>query len=251
MLERVEEYRYMAENEREHWWYQTLHKITFDAIHAQFSHKDISILDAGCGTGGLLVFLRQHGYSLLRGFDLSETAVKCSLGHGFDVSQMDIADFAGHFQGEHFDVIVSNDTLYYLNDTSRRYFFENCYTLLNPGGLVITNLPELNSFAGIHDLAVGIKNRFTQSDLSRMIDSVQFEVLNMAFWPFLLSPLILSVRVFQRIKLKVDPLTEIRSDVKMPPSLINRFFLTVCRLESLVFSRKPFGSSLFFVVRRR
>jgi len=250
MLDRVEEYRYMAENERQHWWYQTLHDFTLKAILRVFDNKDLNILDAGCGTGGLLLYLRQHGYSELTGFDLSEVAVSYSKEHGLDVSLLDISELLECYKGKQFDVIVSNDTLCYLNEIQQSLFFEHCSDLLKPGGLVITNLPALRSFAGIHDLAVGIMHRFSHEDISRMVDKRYFEIQSEVFWPFLLSPLVFGARFVQRLKLKAHLFNEIKSDVRMPAAWINHIFIAVCRFEAWAFRRKPFGSSLFLVLRK-
>ena len=169
-------YNDIAKNEAVHWWYQALHKYTLNAIQHAFDDKDINILDAGCGTGGLLLYLRQHGYSRLTGFDLSEIAISYSKGHDLDVSLLDIRGFFEYYKGKQFDVIISNDTLCYLNEIQQSLFFEHCSNLLKPGGLVITNLPALRSFAGIHDLAVGIMHRFSHEDISRMVDERHFEI---------------------------------------------------------------------------
>lgn len=250
MLDSVDEYHHMAVNERQHWWYKSLHDYTLRTILRAFDHKELNILDAGCGTGGLLLFLRQHGFSGLTGFDLSEVAVSYSKGHGLDVTLLDIREMLQFYKGKQFDVIISNDTLYYLNEIQRHLFFESCADLLNHNGLVITNLPALQSFAGIHDLAVGIMHRFSHKDISRMVDERHFEIQSEIFWPFLLSPLIFGARFFQRLKLKSDFFSEIRSDVRMPVRLINNIFIAVCRFEAWAFRRKPFGSSLFLVLRK-
>ena len=83
-----------------------------------------------------------------------------------------------------------------------------------------------------------------------MVDERHFEIQSEIFWPFLLSPLIFGARFFQRLKLKSDFFSEIRSDVRMPVRLINNIFIAVCRFEAWAFRRKPFGSSLFLVLRK-
>ena len=243
-------YHDIAKNEAVHWWYQALHKYTLNAILHAFDDKDINILDAGCGTGGLLLYLRQHGYSRLTGFDLSEIAISYSKGHDLDVSLLDIRGFFEYYKGKQFDVIISNDTLCYLNEIQQSLFFEHCSNLLKPGGLVITNLPALRSFAGIHDLAVGIMHRFSHEDISRMVDNRYFEIQSEYFWPFLLSPFIFGARFFQRLKLKAHLYGKIQSDVIMPATWINNTFIAVCRFEAWAFRYKPFGSSLFVVFRK-
>ena len=75
MLGNKDEYDRMAEAEGKHWWYRSLHERVLRTIQKQFASRDIDILDAGCGTGGLLSYLRDNGFTNLQGFDISEFAV--------------------------------------------------------------------------------------------------------------------------------------------------------------------------------
>ena len=58
MLDRPEEYEKMAEAEGVHWWYRTLHQMILSTLR-EFAHAETEpIIDAGCGTGGLIQFLQ-------------------------------------------------------------------------------------------------------------------------------------------------------------------------------------------------
>ena len=62
MIGRSEEYAKMFELESQLWWYRHLHERTEAALQQQFGQRrDMQILDAGCGTGGMLDFLGQKG----------------------------------------------------------------------------------------------------------------------------------------------------------------------------------------------
>ena len=62
MINNKKEYLKMDEVESKHWWYVSLHYLTLKAIQNKFNFLDVSILDAGCGTGGLLSFLKRKKY---------------------------------------------------------------------------------------------------------------------------------------------------------------------------------------------
>jgi hypothetical protein len=78
-----------------------------------------------------------------------------------------------------------------------------------------------------------------------------FEVVRQCYWPFLLSPLIYAARAGQRRAMRRGPDFTVRSDIDLPPRWLNRTLYFVTRAENRLLSRKPFGSSLFVVGRRR
>jgi ubiquinone/menaquinone biosynthesis C-methylase UbiE len=55
------EYQQMYELENNYWWYRTLHSLVEKIVIKQnYPQKDISILDAGCGTGKMLELLSKY-----------------------------------------------------------------------------------------------------------------------------------------------------------------------------------------------
>ena len=249
MLDRAQEYTKMAEVESTLWWYQALHHLVLAAIRAHAKAADPEILDAGCGTGGLMQFLRAHGLRNLRGFDLSEHAVAWCKKRGLDVRQGNLLDIGKLDDGRSADVIVSNDTLYFLDRDQQVSVVRQCAAILRPGGLLILNVPALRAFSGIHDLSVGIRERFSRDDTARLLGGPSFEVVRECYWPFVLSPLIYAARAAQRRRMRRNPGFEVQSDSSLPPRWINKALLAVVRAENRLLSRKPFGSSLFLVAR--
>ncbi|MEO6686238.1 MAG: class I SAM-dependent methyltransferase, partial [Dyadobacter sp.] len=63
MINNRAEYQRMFEVEQKLWWYQILHEKVLYQIEKQFKkNKNITILDAACGTGGLLSFFQANDY---------------------------------------------------------------------------------------------------------------------------------------------------------------------------------------------
>jgi SAM-dependent methyltransferase len=150
--------------------------------------KDATIIDAGCGAGGLLWLLKEHGYRNASGFDLSPVAVEICRGRGLEVGRDHLLNTARRFAHSSLDVVISNDTLCYLNATEGDELINQFGMLLKPGGLPLMNVPAWSGFRGIHDLSVGIRHRFRPIDLQRLFDRSLFKVLSLVYWPSLLSP---------------------------------------------------------------
>ena len=90
MIDSKEEYIKMENVESKHWWYVSLHNLTLKTIQKAFKQKDISILDAGCGTGGLLEKLISNNYKFVEGFDISEDAVEIARLKKIDIKLGDL-----------------------------------------------------------------------------------------------------------------------------------------------------------------
>lgn len=252
MLDRALEYQKMAESEQILWWYQALHDLTLNTLEKQYSqNRDIAIVDAGCGTGGMLMHLKQKGYTNISGFDLSEDAVQWCQNRGLSVHKNDLLAISTKYAPNSVDVIISNDTLCYLDTNQREEFIRNCHLILRPGGLLVLNLPALNAFGGIHDVAVGIKKRFSRKSIADTVNLNDFQFINQLYWPFLLSPIIFLARSIQRLQMRVNTDFEVKSDVNLPNRWLNAILLFITRIENHFIPIKPFGSSLFVVLNKR
>jgi SAM-dependent methyltransferase len=248
MINNTREYIQMSRVERSHWWYRSLHDLVLKTLKDEFDTKEISILDAGCGTGGLLEYLKEHEYKKLKGFDISKQAVNIAKSKEIDVKHGDLKEYKG--KSKTYDVIISNDTMYFFKLKNKKEILNEFNKSLKDGGIVILNLPSFDLFKGTHDEAVGIQQRFNKRMVFDMIDKSIYEVVREIYWPFLLSPIIFFIRIFQRISMAFDKNREIKSDLNDPIDLANRVLFKIVRFENNFFSSKPFGSSLFIVLRK-
>jgi 2-polyprenyl-3-methyl-5-hydroxy-6-metoxy-1,4-benzoquinol methylase len=250
MIDNRREYEVMAEVETNHWWYRILHSLVLESIERELMSPNIHVLDAGCGTGGLMHSLKAAGYRQVKGFDLSPIAVDICQKRGLDVQLASLNDIATIQAPSKFDVIISNDTLYYLSSDQQLAFLKNANTRLNRGGLLLMNMPALAVFRGTHDRAVGILHRFNRLEVKELIQSAGFEALTLRYWPFSLSPAIFVVRAWQRLKYDPASLIKPLSDLKSHSVLLNTLLYRLIRLEIRLARNTPFGSSLFTVLRR-
>lgn len=240
----------MAQVESRLWWYRALHQLTVDALAAHLRGRNAVIVDAGCGTGGLLVFLRERGYQNCLGFDASPHAVAVCQERGLPVQLCDLRQMEQLPFPQSSDAIVSNDTLYFFTPAEREGILKLFAKHLSSGGLLILNVPALRAFRGIHDMSVGIGHRFSKAEMEALLNSAGFIPVRIRFWPFLLSPLIYAKRLSQRIRLRHSSRVPVRSDIDLPPAAVNWLFESITKMENAFLSWKPFGSSLFVVARK-
>jgi SAM-dependent methyltransferase len=246
------EYQRMYEVERKLWWYQVLHSKVSGQINKHFKafNPELKILDAACGTGGLLSFLREMGYTNCTGFDYSSHAIDFSLARGLDVSFGDLRDTAAFRPGETYDVICCNDALYFLNDEEIIRALRSFKSKLAPGGIILINIHAFEAFSGTHDLAIGSSRRFVFDDFRNYIRMSDLKVKYRTYWPFLLSLPIWLVRSWQKYQIRKGKVNtaELDSDVSYPGNAINGMLRGLTRMEETLLKSAPFGSSLFMTL---
>jgi SAM-dependent methyltransferase len=251
MLGKRHEYLKMASVEGSLWWYRDLHALVLATIRHCSVGTHAALVDAGCGTGGLIQYLAAHGYTSLRGFDLSEDAVAVCRERGLPVVQSDLLSIARLYERASLDAVVSNDILCYLDPDEQARWVEQCADVIKPGGVLMMNLPALPVFRGTHDVSVGIRHRFSRLDVTRLFAGKPFAVTNEIYWPFLLAPVIGLMRWRQRRRLEREPSLPVESDIDPPPAFVNELLYQLVAAENRLLRRKPFGSSLFVVAVRR
>lgn len=78
-----------------------------------------SVLDVGCGSGGLLARLQQRGHQRLMGLELDEHEIVAALRHGLDVVQGDLNKGLDAFADGQFDVVILSQTLQTVTNVQR------------------------------------------------------------------------------------------------------------------------------------
>ncbi|WP_083422149.1 class I SAM-dependent methyltransferase [Arsenicibacter rosenii] len=241
--------------EEQLWWYRILHESVLKAIQKRFGNRrDIRIFDAGCGTGGLLHFLKRHGYAQIQGVDGSADGVAFCRERTLHVDLLDLTRLEAYQPDTtigQFDVVVCDDVFCYFDDQQLTKLILELGKRLKPDGLLISNNNAFNVFWGSHDLAVGSKRRFVRQDFARLLPGTAMQIQFSTYWSLFLSPLILAVRQLQALKLRLGARPEEQgSDVYMPGEWINKVLYGLVRFERTVLPRTPFGSSLFLVLTK-
>lgn len=254
MIGKSDEYQRMYDAEQELWWYRVLHQKVVAQLQSHFKgQKSLNLLDAGCGTGGLLLYLKKQGYDQIQGFDFSTDGVALAQQRGLRVTYHNLLEIDRYAPNEQFDAIICNDVFTYFSDEEIVKVMRSIGQKLRPGGLFITNNNAHKAFAGIHDWVVGGQKRFVAADLERLATQAGLGVVYDTYWSVLLAPLIMAVRAWQRFQLRrgwVD-LSKQSSDVAVPPAFINQLLYGLVKLEERLWRRGGFGSSVFMVFQKK
>jgi homoserine O-acetyltransferase len=86
------------------------HRLDYDRI-VELVPRQASVLDLGCGSGGLLARLRSNGDRRLVGVEWDEASVLASIRQGLDVVQLDLNRGLQAFSRDQFDCVILSQTL--------------------------------------------------------------------------------------------------------------------------------------------
>ncbi len=250
------EYRIMREVEDSFWWYVTLHRAVVAEVQGAMAGRARGrVLDAGCGTGGMLERLRQTepGWSC-SGLDFSEGALAHARARGLVELRQGSVD-ALPYADESFDVVVSLDVLYFAGVDEARAMKE-FYRVLKPGGVLVLNLPAFEVLRGEHDAAVHGVRRYTPARVRQMLSACALENQRTWCWNLWLFLPVLCWRWLSRWRLaartRMAGEETAKSDLTMPPGPVNALLKAMARLDFALcrWIRAPLGTSVFSVGRK-
>ncbi len=244
------EYTTMHRYEDHYWWYTGLRRIlalTFKKLPR--SGTEVTLLDAGCGTGGTLACLAQTlGSAKLFAIDVYPPALHLTRLRKTGAVLLQASVNQVPFQKNVFDVITCFDVacIQGVNDLET---FREFHRTLKPGGVLLINLPAYHFLRGEHDIAVHTRHRYTASELGWKLKSAGFSIKRLTYWNALLFPFLLVMRKISTWKKKSDlP----QSDFRLLPPWVNRLLKIILRIEEMFISilDLPFGTSIFAVARK-
>jgi ubiquinone/menaquinone biosynthesis C-methylase UbiE len=244
----AEEYARLDETEHRHWWFAAAHALVIATLRARPSGIASPILDAGCGTGGLLARLeaRFPGRPLV-GVDIAAAA----LAHARAKTRATLARAsvaALPFPDRAFGAVVSVDVLCHRAvdpDAALREF----HRVLVSGGTLTLNMPAHRWLHAVHDDRVHNRSRYALKEIRAMLAAAGFETLDAHHWNSLLFPALL----LQRKVLAPLARGPRRSDVapvSAPLDLCLRGAMAVERGLLRAGLRLPFGGSILAVARK-
>lgn len=274
------EYSAMAQVEDHHWWYRGL-RSAFAAVwrrrplaskepsdHLENSvatgssspsklentTSNCTVIDAGCGTGGNLKWLRSiWPDAKLIGFDVSPEAVELTR-QRVPEAQVFVADLCQPvLQSGQFELIVCSDVLYTTPLPEGLQGLRSLCQQLKSGGCLLLHLPAYNWMKSRHDHAVHTRHRFTMSEVRGMIGELGLKVEFLSYRMFLLFPLIVCLRLPSILFEQLRQCSSGDSEIRLPPEFVNRLLSRILDVENLGLRaglRYPCGSSIIAVGRK-
>ncbi len=244
-MERVE-YERMHEVEDRMWWYRGLRRLVAQLLDRALADSSVAgpLLDAGCGTGGMLLALgpARAGHptfgleydSLAAGLAASKAGrpVVCGSANEMPIGEGALAAYLS------LDVLCHDGV-----DPGRA--LKEAHRCLRPGAIAVFNLPAYGWLLSAHDRRVHNVRRFAGGEVRRLLDRHGFRVLRSSYWNTLLFPVMLLHRLFER--------DDAQSDVRDFPAWLDRLFSAALAIERAVIGlgiSLPFGGSLVVVAAR-
>ena len=231
------------------WWFAATHAnllLLYGAMTGPAA-AGRPLLDAGCGTGGLLVRLAAaYPERTVIGLDANGTACARAAAKSArpvcagSVNALPFADAA-------FAAIFSADVLCH-RDVDERAALAQFHRCLRDGGVLILNLPAYPWMLSRHDAAVYNVRRYTRSGIARLLHAAGFRLIFASYWNIVLFPIMVLTR-------KLLPQGKgATSDVRLYPAPVEALCRAATGFERTLLRcglRFPFGGSLFAVAAKR
>ena len=249
----AQDYAYLYELEENFWWFQGMREITkvlLDPICA--AARERQVLDAGCGTGGMLSWLTQYaGSHRVVGIDLSPTALEfCRERNHQQLTQGSIAQLP--FADSSFDLVTSFDAIQHVLNQGDVRAIGEMYRVLRPAGFAFVRTSAYEWLRSGHDAALNVQRRYTLGELSDEMQRAGFTIRRATYANTLLLP----VAVIKRLVLSRFGSAHAESEVKPWPKSwqwLNGLMSLPLKLEAGVLRRMdlPFGVSAICIGEKR
>jgi ubiquinone/menaquinone biosynthesis C-methylase UbiE len=232
----------LFELEQDFWWFKGMRKITASLLDPYLNQSiDRQILDAGCGTGGMLSWLaRYSGNGKVVGIDLSPIALEfCRKSNDNELIEASVTSLP--FEDSSFDLITSFDVLVQLpGENDDEIALREMYRVLKPGGIAFVRVAAYKWMRSGHDKALESQKRYTIHTINKILENRGFQILRTTYANTFLFPL----AIMRRLILKPIGLADKGSDVKPMPKgfeWLNKLFTTFLYWEAKILRKQRIG----------
>jgi SAM-dependent methyltransferase len=241
---RSTEYDAMFQLEDSYWWFEGSMRFVLAELADIAAGETGRVLDAGCGTGGLL---RRLTHWKAWGVEIASEGIQFCRQRGLDnVLQASITELP--FQANSFDVVLSIDVLVHQWVSDDVGALQEIHRVLVPGGFTLLQVAAYPALWSAHDVATLTRRRYTRDELGKKIERAGLEVVRITYRNTLLSPLAVLVKLLRRAGAN----TATQGDLVVLPHLVDRALFVVVAFENYMARRVrlPFGVSIFCVAQK-
>jgi SAM-dependent methyltransferase len=232
------EYTLMDTAEDRMWWYRALHTRLLTALTGVHGR----VLDAGCGTGGLLARLRAQRPDLdLFGLEWAEPACRRAAAKSGATLVRGSANALPFTDGCFAAVIAADVLCHGAVDPARA--LNELKRVLRPGGRLIINMPAYAWLLSAHDHRVHNIRRLTARQLAAMLRAGGFSHIRARYWNGLLLPLMVAQR-------KLLSRGDAASDVAPFPPWLDATLHGMTEIERRLPFALPAGGSVLAIAER-
>lgn len=247
-----DEYQFLYELEERHWWFVGMRRIVAALLDEEAPAGAERILDAGCGTGLMLSWLRRYGkQSSVFGLDYNSFALRYSAQRG-ERLLVEGSIAAMPFPSNSFDLVTTFDVLDSFPVPGATAPFAELARVLKPGGVLLVRVPAFQSLYSQHDRAVYTEHRYTARELRQRLEEQGLTVARTTYAMTILFPVALVGRWLTRSR-RDSPQSDVRP-LPGPLRWLNSPLAGLLAIEAAWLQwlpwRLPFGLSVMALARK-
>lgn len=237
-------YRDHAAMEAEHWWFQGRREVVRSVLLEHFGagRQERSVLDVGCGTGGMLPVLAELATHVV-GLDMSAEAAA----HADATSPAGVTARVGRIPDDipsdgSLDLVTAFDVVEHIHDDVAA--MRSMRDALRPdSGTLLVTVPAYQWLWSPHDDLNQHKRRYTRVLLKARLEAAGFTVVHLSYFNTWLFPVVAVVRLARKA---LPTSGDGSSDFVMPPARTNRTLTRLFASERHLVRRRslPVGVSL-------
>lgn len=239
-----QQYEILSRVEERHWWYLGMRQIVGSLLERYLDPtREHKILDAGCGTGGMMKYLSRYGRVV--GIDMADEALSyCRCRDLSNLIRGSIVQLP--FASNSFDLLVSFDVLYHRAVIDDRLALREFNRVLAPGGLAVIRVPAFDWLRGSHDAAVHTRHRYARCELSQKLEATGFRLEKVTYVNSFLFPMAAAKRLLEGNRRSLG------GDLELPSQPVNRALTEILKLEAtlLPLVSFPWGLSVLAIASK-
>lgn len=231
------------------WVWSRTRLLKREVLQAVFGIQRARFFEIGCGTGAFLRSLSSECSLELLGSEIYLRGLRSAtaLSPNIEFIQLDATAIPFY---EEFDAIGAFDVIEHIDDDVAA--LHGIQQALKPGGRLILTVPQYQFLWGNLDEFVHHRRRYSRKELLRKLESAGFQVNYVTSFVFMLFPLMLVSRLFDRKRKAQATLAEFDQQVRFNP-IINRLFDWIMRIDEAMIARRwslPWGGTLLVVAQK-